>query len=51
MGDSSHTLTIPAARKEDEGSYACVGTNPAGEVEERVQVSGIYGTVLYCTVV
>ena len=38
VGTASPTLSLPAVTKEDEGTYACIASNSAGEAEERVQV-------------
>ena len=38
VGGASPTFSLPAVRKEDEGTYACIATNTAGEAEERLQV-------------
>ena len=38
VGTASPTFSLPAVRKEDEGTYACIASNSAGEAEERVQV-------------
>ena len=38
LGTTSPTLQISSVSKEDEGTYSCVATNIAGEMEERVQV-------------
>jgi len=38
VGSSSPTYEISSVTKQDEGTYACVATNAAGEMEERLQV-------------
>jgi len=38
LGVSSPTFEISQLTKEDEGTYACVARNAAGETEERVQI-------------
>ena len=38
VGTASPTFSLPRVRKEDEGTYACIASNSAGEAEERVQV-------------
>ena len=35
---SSATLSLASVTKAQEGTYSCVAANPAGEVEERLQV-------------
>jgi len=38
LGISSPTLQIDSVSKDDEGTYSCIATNEAGEMEERLQV-------------
>ena len=39
LGTFSPRLEVSSVTKEDEGTYACVATNTAGQAEERVQVT------------
>lgn len=38
LGVSQPTFEVEMLTKEDEGTYACVATNVAGQIEERVQI-------------
>ena len=54
LRSSSPTLVIERLTKQDEGTYSCLASSEAGQVEERLQVmvhcTALYCTVLYCTV-
>lgn len=47
MGSASPRFEIARLTKEDEGTYACVARNEAGEAEERVQIIVLEEDELY----
>ena len=47
LRSSSPTLVIERLTKQDEGTYSCLASSEAGQVEERLQVM-VYCTVQYC---
>ena len=49
LRSSSPTLVIERLTKQDEGTYSCLASSEAGQVEERLQVM-VYCKVLYCNV-
>ena len=43
MSGGQEVLEVAAVRREDEGTYSCLASSSAGEVEERVQVLVLEG--------